>query len=136
MVEEAGADQGAEGRLSQFDCALHEVDRGDPSLAVCADVVADDETPVGPADQYGPVEVQLGDDGRYVVAPETVLGVVLRLQRRLGHAVTAQVVGDESKLVGECAVVLLGPAEVVLRPAVDEQDRCSVGVAPLAHVQP
>ena len=48
----------------------------------------------------------------------------------------AEVVGDEPELVGERAFVLLGPAEVVLRPAVDEQDRRPVRLAPLAHVQP
>ena len=58
------------------------------------------------------------------------------LERRLGHAVAAEVEGDEPELVGERAVVLPGPAEVVLRPAVDEQDRRPVRPAPLAHVQP
>src|SRR5947207_3075468 len=56
--------------------------------------------------------------------------------RRLGHAVAAQVVGDQPELVPERALVLLVPAQVVLRPAVDEQDRRPVGLAPLAYVQP
>ena len=34
VVEEARADQRAEGRLAQLDGALDEVDRGDPVLAV------------------------------------------------------------------------------------------------------
>ena len=69
-------------------------------------------------------------------AQSVAVGVVLGLERRLGHAVTAEVVGDEPELVGERALVLLRPAEVVLRPAVDEQDRRPVRLAPLAHVQP
>ena len=68
-------------------------------------------------------------------AHSAAVGVVLRLERRVGHAVTAKVVGDEPELVGEGALVLLGPAQVVLRPAVDEQDRRATCAAPLAHVQ-
>ena len=48
----------------------------------------------------------------------------------------AQIVGHEPELVGQRALVLLGPAEMVLRPAVNEQDRRPVRPAPLAHVQP
>ena len=91
---------------------------------------------VRPADEHRPVEAQLVDDRRQVVGPEPAVGVVLRLERRLGHAVAAEVVGDEPELVGERALVLLHPAEVVLRPAVNEQDRRPVRLAPLAHVQP
>ena len=120
----------------ELDRALDEVDRGDSILAVRTHVVADDEGAVGPADEHRPVETELVDYRRDVVGPEPVVGVVLRLQRRLGHAVAAEVVRDEPELVGKRALVLLGPAEVVLRPAVDEEDRRPVRVAPLAHVQP
>src|SRR6266511_4116817 len=136
VVEEAGADQRAERRLAQLGRALDEVDRCDSILAVRADVVADDEGAVGPADQYRPVEAQLVDDRRYVVGPELAVGVMLGLERSFGHPVATQVVGDEPELVRERAFVLLGPAEMILRPAVDEQDRHPVRVAPLAHVQP
>ena len=78
----------------------------------------------------GPVEAQLVDDRRHVVGPELAVGVVLGLERRLGHAVAAEVVGDEPELVGEGALVLLVPAEMVLRPAVDEQDRRPVRHCP------
>ena len=131
-----GPMQRAERGLAELDGALDEVDRRDPLLAVRADVVADDECAVGPADQHRPVEAQLVDDRRHVVGPEPAVGVVLGLERRLGHAVAAQVVGDEPELVRERALVLLVPAEMVLRPAVDEQDRRAVRVAPLADVQP
>ena len=47
----------------------------------------------------------------------------------------AEVERHEAELVGQCALVLLGPAEVVLRPAVDEQDRRPVGVPPLPDVE-
>ena len=135
MVEESRADQRAEGRLAAADRTLDEVDRRDLVLAVGAHVVADDEKAVGPADEHRTVETELVDDHRDVVDPQLAVGVVLGLEGRLGHAVTTQVVGDKAELVGERAVVLLCPAEMVLRPAVDEQDRRTVRRAPLAHVQ-
>ena len=135
MVEKTGADQRAEGFLAQLDRALDEVDRSDSILAVRSHVVADGEAAVGPPDEHRPVEAQLVDDRRQVVGPELGVGVVLGLERLLGHAVAAEVEGDEPELVGERALVLLGPAEVVLRPAVDEQDRRPVRLAPFAHVQ-
>jgi DNA-binding CsgD family transcriptional regulator len=135
MVEERRADQRAEGALLQLDGALHEVDRRDRVLAVGAHVVADDEGAIRPADQDRPVEPQLVGDGRQVVGPEPAVGVVLGLERRLGHAVAAQIVGHQPELAGERALVLLHPAEMVLRPAVDEQDRRPVLPAPLADVQ-
>jgi hypothetical protein len=58
------------------------------------------------------------------------------VERSLGHAVTTEVIGNESKFVGERTFVLFLPAEMVLRSAMDEQDRWSVRLAPLAHVQP
>ena len=110
--------------------ALDELDRGDSILAVRAHVVADDEGTVGPADEHRPVEPQLVDDRRHVVGPEPAVGVVLGLERRLGHAVAAEVVGHQPELVGQRALVLLRPAEMVLRPAVDEQDRRPVRACP------
>ena len=133
---EGRADERAEGGLAQLDRAFDEVDRGDPVLAVGAHVVADDERAVGPADEHQPVETQLLDDRRDVIGPEPAVGVVPGLERGLGHTVAAEIVGDEPELAGELAFVLPGPAEVVLRPAVDEQDRRPVRPAPLAHVQP
>ena len=82
------------------------------------------------------MEPQLVDDGRHVIGPELAVGVVLALERGLGHPVAAQIAGDEPELAGELAFVLPGPAQVVLRPAVHEQDRRPVRPAPLAHVQP
>src|SRR5690348_4462460 len=58
------------------------------------------------------------------------------LERGLRHPVTAEVASDEPELPGERAVILPGPAEVVLRPAVEEQDRRPVWPAPLAHMEP
>ena len=71
------------------------------SCAVRAHVVADDEGAVGPADEHRPVEGELVDDRRHVVGPEPAVGVVLGLERRLGHAVAAQVERDEPELVGQ-----------------------------------
>jgi len=56
------------------------------------------------------------DDRRDVIGPELAVGVVPGLGRGLGHAVAAEIVGDEPELVGELAFVLPSPAEVVLRP--------------------
>src|SRR5689334_19506364 len=47
----------------------------------------------------------------------------------------AKIEGDESEFVAERAVILLFPAEMVLRPAMDEQDGRSVGFAPFPHMQ-
>jgi hypothetical protein len=136
VVEKARADQGAERRLAQGDDPADQVDRADAVLAVGAQVVTDDEAAVGPADQHRPVEPELLDDGRQVVGPQLAVGVVPGFEGCLGHAVAAEVVGHQPELVGQRAVVLLGPAEVVLGQAVDEQDRRPVRPAPLAHVQP
>ena len=57
-------------------------------LAVFADVVADHEGAVGPADEHGLLEVELVGDRADVVGPKCAVGVVLRLEWRLGHAVT------------------------------------------------
>src|SRR6266487_1161626 len=46
-----------------------------------------------------------------------------------------QVIGHQPELVTKRAFILLVPAEMVLRPAVDEQDRRPVRLAPLAYVQ-
>ena len=135
MVEEAGADEGAEGSLTQLDGAADEVDRPDPVLAVRAHVVADDEGSVRPAHEHRPVEPQLVDDPRDVVGPQLIDGVVLGLQWGFGHAMTAQITGDQPEPVGQRAPILLGPAQVVLRPAVEEQDRRRIRVPPLTHVQ-
>src|SRR6266540_562294 len=136
VVEETRADQAAERRLAQLDTPGDEVDRGDAILAVGAQVVADDEAPVGPAHQHRPVEAQLLDDRRQVVGPQHAVGVVLRFEGRLRHPVATEVVGHQPELLGQRALVLLGPAEVALRQAVDEHDRRPVRPAPLAHVQP
>jgi hypothetical protein len=135
VIDEARSDQRPERRLPQLDGTFDEVDRRDSILSVRAHVVADHEGAVRPADEHRPVETQLVDDRRHVVGPELAVRVVLGLERRLGHAVAAEVIGHEPELVGECALVLLRPAEMVLRPAVDEQDGRAVWLAPLAHMQ-
>ena len=136
MVEEARAYQRAERRLAELGHAFDEVDRSDATLAIHAYVVTDDERAVRPPDEYRCIEMQLVDDRGHVVGPKPTVGVVPRLERRLGHAVTTQVVGDEPELLRERALVLLRPAEMVLRPAVNEEDRRPVRAPPLAHVQP
>jgi hypothetical protein len=136
VVEEARSDQGAERRPAEGDHRTGEVDGGDAVLAVGAQVVADDKAAVGPADQHRPVQAQLVDDRGHVVGPQPGVGVVLGFQGRLRHPVAAEVVGHQPELLGQRALVLLGPAEMVLGQAVDEQDRRPVRPAPLADVQP
>ena len=81
-----------------------------------------------------PLEAEHYTDGALWADDVAAIIDQLRLERRLGHAVPAQVVGHEPELVGERALVLLGPAEMILRPPVDEQDRRTVCIPPLAHV--
>jgi hypothetical protein len=50
--------------------------------------------------------------------------------------VAAKVEGDETEVVRERAVELPGPAQEILRPAVNEQDWQTIGSTPLANVQP
>ena len=136
VVEKPGADQRAERGLIQLDATFDKVDRGHVALSVPADVVADDEATVGPADEDAPLKVQRFDHGRQVVGPQRGVGVVGSVERSVRHAVPAQVVGDEPELIGERAVVLMGPAQMVLRPTVDQHYRLPVETSPLAHVQP
>jgi hypothetical protein len=63
-----------------------------------------------------------------------LLGRVRPGRPALDQAAHAADVGRQ--VVGEKALALLGPAEMVLGKAVDEQDRRPVRLAPLAHVQP
>ena len=87
---------------SELDDAFDEVDGGDAVLAVGAEVVADHEGAVGPADEDGPVEVRAASMmAATSSAQQRAVGVVLGGERRLGHAVTAEVEGDEPELVGE-----------------------------------
>ncbi len=135
MVEEAGADQRPERRLAQLHGTAGETGGRHLLLAVRAQVVADDEGAIGPADQDGPVEAQLPDDGRDVVGPQPRVGVALGARRRLRHPVAPQVAGNQPELLKKRAGDLLVPALMALRPAVQEQDRRPVRIAPLAHVQ-
>ena len=59
VVEKARADQRAEGSLAEPGGALDEIDRGNFVLAVRADVVADDEGAVRPADEHRAIKTQL-----------------------------------------------------------------------------
>ncbi|MGE0829499.1 MAG: hypothetical protein AB7O04_09125, partial [Hyphomonadaceae bacterium] len=49
--------------------------------------------------------------------------------------VPAKVYGDKAKIVGERAFELRAPAQMMLRPAMEEQDWRRVRFAPLAHMQ-
>ena len=63
--------------------------RAETVLPVRADVVADHERAVGPADEHGTIQLQLVDDRSYVLGPQRSVGVVLGGERSLGHPVTA-----------------------------------------------
>ena len=92
--------------------------------------------PYDQPDEHRPVEAQHVDDRGRRRRP--------RARRRCSSPARAaprtcrgrEIVGHEPELVGERALVLLRPAEVVLRPAVNEQDRRPITSAPLADVQP
>jgi hypothetical protein len=57
VVEEAGADQGAEGRRPEPDDSSGEVEGRDVALAVGTQVGADHKGSVRPADQHRAIEV-------------------------------------------------------------------------------
>src|SRR5262245_3890996 len=81
------------------------------------------------------VQAELVDDCRNVVGPCPRLRIVLLRFRRFRHAMPAKVKGYEAERVRKLALVLSDPAQVILRPSMDEQDGGSIGFAPFAHVQ-
>src|SRR5205823_4745880 len=104
-------------------------------LAVRADVVSDDEASVGPGDQDRAVKPGLLDDRRDVVRPASLVEIVLGRQRPLGHPVAAVVERHDAERLGERALDLTLPAQLALRPTVDEKQGWSVRVAPLPYVE-
>ena len=76
------------------------------------------------------------DHRRHVVRPELAVRVVLGARGLLGQTVAANVEGDDPKPRSEIAADLLRPAEVALRPAVHEEKRGPLGIAPLPRVEP
>jgi hypothetical protein len=79
-----------------------------------AEVVANNEAGVGPAHKYGTAEDELIYDSGDIVGPKLRLSIILRFERGLRHAVTAQVQGYEAKILGKHALILVLPAEMVL----------------------
>jgi hypothetical protein len=47
----------------------------------------------------------------------------------------AKIEGDEAERVRKLALVLSAPAQVILRPPMDEKDGWSIGFAPFARMQ-
>ncbi|MER8461991.1 hypothetical protein NKH02_03550 [Mesorhizobium sp. M1396] len=47
----------------------------------------------------------------------------------------AKVEGDEAKAFRQPALILFLPAQVILRPSMDEEDGWSVELAPFSHMQ-
>jgi hypothetical protein len=47
----------------------------------------------------------------------------------------AKIEGNEAERVRKLALVLPAPAQVILRPPMDEEDGWSIGLAPFAHMQ-
>ena len=110
-------------------------DTGDGAVARHRQVVADHPPAHGPADQQRLVQAQRLDDRGDIAGPWR--GVVIgRGFRRLARgAMAAQVRGDQAEFLGQIAAELLGPAQMVLRPAMDQHDRPAVRVAGLVDMQ-
>src|SRR5262245_28869927 len=94
------------------------------------EVVGDDATAVGPTDQHRALQSRGVDNSLHLVRPKLGLSIALRLERLVGPAMPAQVVGDHAKLLGEIALDLPGPGKVALREAVDEENLRAGGIAP------
>ena len=122
VLEHAGPEV-VECRRPQQHGGTDEIDAGDGGIAVGADVVGDDEAAVRPGDDHRTLEASLVDDRGEVVCPQPLVGVAAGIERLLGHAVPAVVERDHSEARGERTADLGAPAQVALRPAVDEQDR-------------
>jgi len=81
------------------------------------------------------VKGKLVDHHRNVVCPFVAIGVMIDLQKCIGHAVTAEIERYDAHLVSEIALVLFPPAQVVLRLAMNKQDGNTVRVAKFSNVQ-
>src|SRR3954467_8387301 len=95
------------------------------------DVVGNHPAGVGPADQPRAFEARRVHHGLHLVAPCLGIPVARGIERLVGIAVAAQIVGHDAKFPGESAVDLAHPRQVALRETVDEQDFRTRRVAPL-----
>ncbi len=134
VLEEAGTDVLEGGRAQHR--AAGEVEAGDGVLAIGPQVVGDDEPAVGPGDDHGPIELQLLDDGVEIVGPQPRIEILRVVDRLLGHAMAAKVERDDPEAIGQRSARLSRPAHLGLGPAMDEQERRAMRVAPLLRVQP
>ena len=114
--------------------AADDADPGDGILAEYAEVVENDDRPVGPADQHRLLQHQLAQHRGDVLGPERGVGVARG--GLVGPTVPAEVQRHQPVVVGQGGAHLALPREPGLREAVEEHQRASAGVAGFDDVQP
>src|SRR5262249_59361596 len=90
-----------------------------------------DAPAIGPAGQHRALDAGRVHHRLQLVGPGFRILVALGLERLVGIAVAAQVVGHHVEVLGEVAGDLLDPRQVALRATVNEHDLGAVRVAPV-----
>src|SRR5207245_7452508 len=121
-VNEAWSNKFAQCRRMQRCRRTSEHDPTDVLLAVCAYVIANDKASIGPANKNGTFKEKFFHNGGNIIRPELRILICTCLMRCFRHPMAAEIQRDQTIGRGKLALVLFRPAEMILRPAVDEQD--------------
>ena len=113
-----------------LDAGIDEVDARELARAMGGDIVGNHAAGVGPADQHRAFQARGVHHRLDFVAPGLGIPVAGGIERLVGIAVAAQIVGHDAKFPGEIAVDLAHPRQVALGETVDEQDFRTGRVAP------
>ena len=79
------------------------------------------------------MEPESGDHGLHIPGPEFALGIVLARRGFFRHAMAAVIEAHQPELVGQGTLKLLGPGEVTLTEAMDQQNGFAMGLAVFMH---
>src|SRR5205823_5824523 len=85
-----------------------------PARTLGRKIIRDHATGIGPADQHRAFEPGGVDHRLHLVTPGLGIPVMRGIQRLVGIAVPAQIVGHDAKLLGEVAVDLAHPRQMTL----------------------
>ena len=97
-----------------LDRSIDEVDAGKLVCTVGRKIIRDHAAGIGPADQHRAFEPGGVDHRLHLVTPGLGIPVMRGIQRLVGIAVPAQIVGHDAKLLGEVAVDLAHPRQMTL----------------------